>query len=209
MNEINVCELDKNLESKQMYQLVKRIMDFSLSLIFLPIIMTIIIVFAIAIKIDSKGPAFYSQMRLGKNGKVFKIYKLRSMKVDAEPNGQAIWAEKDDPRITRVGKFIRIVRIDELPQFFNVLKGDMSIIGPRPERKELSDMFAKTIPNFECRLCVKPGLTGLAQINGGYEHSPEEKLDYDLEYIYNFSFKQDFKIFFKTFGILLSGSGAR
>lgn len=191
------------------YNYVKRGFDIILTLLASPFLLVIIIVFAIIIKIDSKGPAFYSQYRLGKNGIEFKIYKLRSMKTDAEIDSGAVWAEKDDPRITKVGKFIRKVRIDELPQFFNVLIGDMSIIGPRPERKVFSDEFCKYIPNFEDRLQVKPGITGLAQINGGYEHSPEDKLKFDIEYINNYSFKQDLMIFLKTFSVLLTGDGAR
>ncbi|MEG0416636.1 MAG: sugar transferase [Erysipelothrix sp.] len=191
------------------YQLCKRFFDLFLTIVFFPIIFLIIIIFAIVIKIDSEGPAFYSQDRLGLNGKEFKVIKLRSMKVNAEASTGAVWAGKNDPRITKVGKFIRKTRVDELPQFFNVLLGQMSIVGPRPERKVFSDEFVKTIPNFEDRLSVKPGLTGLAQVSGGYEMSPSEKLTLDLEYINNFSFKQDLKIFFKTFGVLLTGDGAR
>lgn len=191
------------------YKYVKRFFDLFLTVVFSPIIILIIAVFAVVIKIDSKGPAFYNQARLGLNGKEFKVVKLRSMRLNAEADTGAVWAEKDDPRITKVGKFIRKTRIDELPQFLNVFLGQMSIVGPRPERKVFSDEFLKTIPNFEDRLVVKPGLTGLAQISGGYEMSPLEKLDLDLTYIDNFSFKQDFKIFFKTFGVLLTGNGAR
>lgn len=191
------------------YSFLKRVFDLFLTILFSPVIIIIIAIFAIIIKIDSEGPAFYSQDRLGLNGKEFKVVKLRSMKLNAEATTGAVWAEKDDPRITKVGKFIRKTRVDELPQFFNVFLGQMSIIGPRPERKVFSDEFVKTIPNFEDRLAVKPGLTGLAQISGGYEMSPSEKLELDLKYINNFSFKQDLKIFFKTFGVLLTGDGAR
>lgn len=192
-----------------MYKYIKRGLDICLTLLAAPFLLLIIAVFALIIKLDSQGPAFYSQYRLGKNGVEFKIYKLRSMKIDAELDSGAVWAEKDDPRITKVGKFIRKVRIDELPQFLNVLIGNMSIIGPRPERKVFSDQFLEFVPNFEERLKVKPGITGLAQINGGYENSPADKLIFDLEYIENFSFKQDLKIFFKTFSVLLTGDGAR
>lgn len=191
------------------YSFWKRVFDLFLTILFSPVIIIIIAIFAIVIKIESEGPAFYSQDRLGLNGKEFKVVKLRSMKLNAEAATGAVWAEKDDPRITKVGKFIRKTRVDELPQFFNVFLGQMSIIGPRPERKVFSDEFVKTIPNFEDRLVVKPGLTGLAQISGGYEMTPSEKLTLDLEYINNFSFKQDLKIFFKTFGVLLTGEGAR
>lgn len=198
-----------NITNKRGYDLLKRFLDLFLTIVFLPIISLIIFFFAILVKIDSEGPAFYSQDRLGLDGKEFRVVKLRSMRLNAEASTGAVWAEKDDPRITKVGKFIRKTRVDELPQFLNVLLGQMSIIGPRPERKIFSDEFVKTIPNFEERLAVKPGLTGLAQISGGYEMSPSEKLALDLEYINNFSFKQDFKIFFKTFGVLLTGDGAR
>ncbi len=191
------------------YEYVKPILGCILTLLFAIPILLIVFLFGIIVKIDSHGPMFYTQERVGKNGKVFKIYKLRSMVTNAEANGESKWAEKDDPRITKVGKFIRKVRIDELPQFLNILKGDMALIGPRPERPDLTEEFAKQIPDFKQRLLVKPGITGLAQVNGGYDHTPEEKLSYDKVYVQNLSFKQDLMIFFKTIRVVLTGYGAR
>ena len=130
------------------------------------------------------------------------------MRTDAEKFG-AQWAEKDDPRITKVGKFIRKTRIDEIPQLFNILRGDMGIIGPRPERPMFTVQFDEKIPGFINRLSVKPGLTGWAQVNGGYEATPAEKLEDDLYYIKNRSFLLDMKIIFKTVGVVLTGHGAR
>ena len=165
-------------------------------------------IFGIAVKLDSPGPVFYTQERVGKGGRRFKVIKLRSMIRDAEKNG-AQWAEKDDPRVTRVGRFIRKTRIDELPQFINVLRGDMSIIGPRPERPEFVIEFNEHIPGFIERLCVRPGLTGWAQVNGGYEITPEEKLALDLYYIENRNPKLDLLILVKTLQVVFTGHGAR
>lgn len=151
---------------------------------------------------------FYMQERVGKDGRLFRVVKLRSMVNDAEKNG-AQWAEKDDPRVTRVGRFIRKTRIDELPQLINVLLGDMSIIGPRPERPKFVMEFNEQIPGFIERLCVKPGLTGWAQVNGGYDVKPAEKLALDLYYIENRSVKLDILIMIKTICVMFSGSGAR
>lgn len=174
----------------------------------IPFAMVITLFFSLLIMMESEGGPFYSQKRLGKDGKCFKIYKLRSMYIDAEKDGPQ-WASANDNRITKVGKFIRKTRIDELPQIWNILKGDMTIIGPRPERPELISEFEKDIPNFRDRLAIKPGLTGWAQINGGYELTPAEKLNYDLYYITNRSFVLDFKIMVNTIKIILTGHGAR
>lgn len=168
----------------------------------------LIAIFGILIKIEDKGPITYKQERLGKCGRRFYIYKLRSMRTDAEKFG-AQWAEKDDPRITKVGKFIRKTRIDEIPQLFNILKGDMGLIGPRPERPNFTVQFNEEIPGFINRLAIKPGLTGWAQVNGGYEITPEEKLKEDIYYIKNRSILLDFKILFKTVKVVLTGDGAR
>ncbi|XKE93991.1 sugar transferase [Metaplanococcus flavidus] len=177
-------------------------------LVTIPLVIIIISVFAFLIVIESEGSPFYSQERLGKNGRCFKIYKLRSMYSDAEKNGPQ-WALANDDRITGVGRFIRKTRIDELPQLWNVLRGDMSLIGPRPERPELIKEFEKEVPNFSDRMAIKPGLTGWAQINGGYELTPAEKLDYDLYYINNKCMILDFKIMFLTAKIVFTGHGAR
>lgn len=191
------------------YLIVKRFFDVVVTILASPFIIVLVGIFVVVVKLDSRGPAFYTQMRIGKNQKEFKIYKLRSMRIDAEEKSGAVWAEKDDPRVTNVGRFIRKVRIDELPQFLNVILGDMSIIGPRPERADLTWQFEKETPGFIDRLCVRPGITGWAQVNGGYDISPAEKLSFDTVYINNMSFKQDLLIVGKTIGVIFSGDGAR
>ena len=190
------------------YDVFKRIMDIILAFIGLIIGIPLIIIFGVAIALETKGGIFYSQERVGKGGKVFKIYKLRSMLPNAEENG-AQWAINNDPRITKVGGFIRKKRIDEIPQLFNVLKGDMSIIGPRPERPIFTEKFNREIPGFINRLQVKSGITGWAQVNGGYEITPKEKWKLDMYYIENRSIKLDLLIIFKTIKIVLTGDGAR
>lgn len=195
------------VKKKVIYDFIKRLSDIFLSIIIFPVALILIIVFGLLIKIETPGPIFYSQIRVGKNGKFFKIYKLRSMYEDAEKNG-AQWAIKDDPRITKVGKFIRKTRIDELPQLINIIKGDLSFIGPRPERPELIIKFSEQVPNFIDRNLVKPGLTGLAQVNGGYEMSPQEKLKWDVQYIKQRSILLDINILLKTVWVVFSGDGA-
>jgi lipopolysaccharide/colanic/teichoic acid biosynthesis glycosyltransferase len=190
------------------YRIDKRLIDIAASFLGLIISVPIIIIFGILIKIESKGPIIFKQERVGYRGKVFTIYKLRSMNNNAEKNG-AVWAVKNDVRITKIGKFIRNTRIDELPQMYNILKGDMTIIGPRPERPEFTLDFEKDIPGFIHRVSVKPGLTGWAQINGGYDISPREKLMLDMYYINNRNFLMDAKILLKTFKIAFTGEGAR
>lgn len=190
------------------YRADKRVIDIVGSIFGLVIAIPIIIIFGILVKLESPGPAIFKQERVGFRGKVFTIYKLRSMNNNAEKNG-AVWASKNDSRITKVGKLIRNTRIDELPQLFNILKGDMTIIGPRPERPEFTIDFEKDIPGFIYRVAVKPGLTGWAQINGGYDISPEEKLKLDMYYINNRDFMLDAKILIKTIVIAFTGEGAR
>lgn len=185
-----------------------RFFETFLILVILPFAIVITMFFALLILLESKGGAFYSQTRLGKNGQVFKIYKLRSMYLGADKKGP-LFTLASDKRVTGVGKFIRKTRIDELPQLWNILKGEMSLIGPRPEVPELKEEFEKVMPNFNDRLAVKPGLTGLAQIKGGYELTPAETLDYDLYYIKNKCALLDFKIMLITAKILLTGHGAR
>jgi len=189
------------------YEFIKRIIDVILAFIGLIVASPIMAIISIAIKLESRGPVFYCQERVGKNGRVYTMYKLRSMYENAEENG-AQCAEKDDPRVTKVGRFMRKTRIDELPQLFNILKGDMSIVGPRPERPIFTYQFNKEIPGFINRLKVKPGLTGWAQVNGGYDLTPAEKLEYDLYYIENRSIWLDIKIILKTVKIVLTGDGA-
>ena len=198
-----------NIKDGFLYRLYSRVLDLATSIIGLIIGIPIIIIFGILIKLEDKGPVFYKQERLGKYGKVFNVYKLRSMTIDAESIGGAQWAKKDDPRITKTGNFIRKTRIDEIPQLFNIIKGDMSLIGPRPERPEFTYKFEKEIPGFINRLYAKPGLTGLAQVNGGYEITPKEKLKWDMYYIENRNIYMDFKIILKTIKVVFTGEGAR
>jgi exopolysaccharide biosynthesis polyprenyl glycosylphosphotransferase len=189
-------------------ELYKRVLDILLALAGLIIGIPIMLVFGIAIIADSPGPAIYTQERVGKFGKIFTIYKLRSMRLDAEKDG-AQWAQQNDPRVTRVGAFIRKARIDEIPQILNILKGDMSIIGPRPERPNFTLVFNEDIPGYIHRLQVKPGLTGLAQVTGGYEMTPKQKLEVDMYYIKNRNFLMDLRIIFNTVKIVFTGKGAR
>lgn len=188
---------------------IKRLADFTIASVFLILFSPFFLIVAIAIKLDSKGPVFFKQKRTGEQGKPFTIYKFRSMITDAEKLG-AKWASEDDPRITRVGKFIRKTRIDELPQLINILKGDMSFVGPRPERPEFDEILSNEIPYWMLRYIIKPGLTGWAQINYDYGASVEdakEKLKYDLYYIKNFSLYLDLKVIFKTLKVVFFGKG--
>ena len=203
------CKNNIILKDNIFYNIYKRTLDIGTSFIGLIIGIPFLIVFGALIKLEDKGPIFYKQERLGKNEKYFYVYKLRSMRVDAEKIGGAQWAQKNDPRITNVGAFIRKTRIDEIPQLLNILKGDMSIIGPRPERPELTYKFNREIPGFINRLIIKPGLTGWAQVNGGYDMTPEEKIIWDIEYINNRSFMLDMKIILKTIRVIFTGEGAR
>ena len=201
--------IDYSIEkSTTISKLFARVFDITLSIIACFIGIPLIFIFGILIKIEDGGPIFYKQERVGIHGKKFVLYKLRSMITDAEKYGIQ-WSVKDDNRILKVGKIIRKTRIDEIPQLFNVIKGDMSIIGPRPERPDFTYQFYKEIPGFVNRLTVKPGLTGFAQVNGGYECSPEEKLKLDLFYIKNKSIMINIKILLKTIKVLLTADGAR
>ncbi|KWU59156.1 sugar transferase [Priestia megaterium] len=190
------------------YSLCKRMVDIVISFVALVVLLPVILLFALIVMIETPGSPFFLQERLGKNGRPFTIMKLRSMYSDAEKNG-AQWAVKNDSRVTKVGKLIRQTRIDELPQLWNVLKGDMSIVGPRPERAVFIEEFQKTVPAFSQRLAVKPGLTGWAQINGGYELTPAEKLELDLYYIHHTNIRFDVKIMIKTLRVIVTGDGSR
>ncbi len=183
-------------------RVVKRGMDLALSMTALIILSPIFLVTAALIKLQDKGPIFYFQERCTKDGKVFRICKFRSMVVDAEKEGHSMPATDKDPRVTPVGRFIRATRIDELPQIFNILKGDMSIVGPRPERVEHVELYTKQIPEFEYRMKVKGGLTGYAQVYGKYNTSAYDKLKLDLMYIQNYSVWMDVGIIFKTVKVL-------
>ena len=190
------------------YRFAKRAFDIvscGCALILLAIPMGVI---ALKIKIESPGPVIYAQRRVGKNGKIFNVYKFRSMYTDAEARG-ARWAAGDDPRVTPFGKFMREKRIDEIPQFWNIVKGDMSLIGPRPERPAFCQEFEKRIHGWGYRTLVRPGLSGLAQVTGGYDLLPKEKVVLDLEYIEHRSIAMDLKIILKTLGVVSTGEGAR
>lgn len=189
---------------------LKRVMDIVFSLILLIVTSPIILLAAIAIKLESEGPVFYKQERMGMNGKIFKIIKFRTMINDAEKYTGPVWSTKDDPRITKVGKFLRKVRLDEIPQAINILKGDMSFVGPRPERPFFVEKLSNEIPLYKRRLKVRPGLTGWAQVKHKYDESIEDvkiKLRYDLFYIENMSLRLDFKIILRTIFVVLFGKG--
>ena len=194
--------------SKPVYEFIKRIADIILCIIASVIAIPIIIICCFFVVLESRGKPIYSQERLGKAEKPFILYKIRSMKTDAEKDGPK-WADKNDCRVTKVGKFIRKTRIDELPQLYNILKGDMNIVGPRPERAVFTYEFKKSIPGFINRMKVKPGLTGFAQVNGGYELTPNEKLQFDLRYIEERNLLIDIKIIFKTVLVVFTGHGYR
>lgn len=183
---------------------IKRFFDVLLCLIAMVVAGPLMLLIALAIKLDDHGPVFYKQERVTRNGRLFDILKFRSMIVDAEKNGEAIAAVDNDPRITRVGRVIRASRMDELPQILNILKGDMSIVGPRPERKEFNDAYTEKIPEFPYRLKVKGGLTGYAQIYGKYNTSAYDKLRLDLMYIEDYSLLLDIRLILMTIRILFS-----
>ena len=193
------------------YMLVKRLLDILCVLAVLPFALPLMLLTAIAIRLESAGNVLFVQNRVGQGGREFKIYKFRSMRTDSEQNGAQL-AQVGDSRITRVGSFIRKTRLDELPQFFNILKGDMSLIGPRPEQKVFVEQFEKSIPFYQYRHIVKPGLSGWAQVTQGYAGNTDEtqvKIEHDFYYIKHFSFSLDVLIIFKTVKIILTGFGAR
>jgi sugar transferase (PEP-CTERM system associated) len=192
-------------------RLAKRGFDLAMSALLFVLALPLMAFVAVAIKLDSKGPVFYRQERVGLNGKTYRLWKFRSMRTDAEKNG-AVWAKVNDDRVTRVGRFIRKTRIDEIPQVFNVLMGDMSFVGPRPERPVFVEQLKEEIPFFSLREAVKPGITGWAQIRYPYGASVEDarnKLEYDLYYVKNGSLFLDFGIIFHTVRHVLLGRGAR
>lgn len=196
------------LQPRRLYLISKRIFDLVFSFLGLLILALPMAVIALIIVLDSPGAPIFKQERLGLHGKPFMIYKFRSMRLNAEENGPQ-WADKDDPRCTHLGRVLRKSRLDELPQLWNILKGDMSFVGPRPERKCFYDEFETYIHGFHNRLVVKPGLTGWAQVNGGYDLKPEEKIMFDMEYIQKQSLGLDLKCIFQTVHLIFTHEGAR
>jgi sugar transferase (PEP-CTERM system associated) len=193
------------------FKRLKRVLDISGSLFGLIVFSLVSVIISFAIRLESKGPVLYRQKRVGEDGKIFHLLKFRSMRADAEANGP-VWAQKDDQRVTRVGRIIRKLRLDEVPQMFNVLRGEMSFVGPRPERPFFVEQLKSEIPFYSERHVVKPGITGWAQISYPYGASKEdalEKLKYDLYYIKHMSLLFDLLIVLQTVKIVLLGKGAR
>ncbi len=229
---------EPKIRVKPLNSFLKRMCDITSAFFGLAVLSPVLILISLLIKIDSRGPVFYIQKRVGLNrrrkprtknessfceniepidsksegfGRIFNLIKFRTMVHDAEKTCGPVWATKNDPRITAVGRFLRKTRLDEIPQLFNVLKGDMSLVGPRPERQFFVRDFIKKIPNYENRLLIKPGITGLAQINNGYDDSIESvvrKLRYDIDYIDNWSIWMDFRILLKTIAVVFGRKGA-
>jgi exopolysaccharide biosynthesis polyprenyl glycosylphosphotransferase len=202
------------LDSVNLYDLyspLKRLLDILISLMGMAIGLILFPILAVIIRMDSPGPVLYQQERSGKGGHPIGVWKYRTMVRNAEPNGEARWASPEDPRVTRVGKWMRRTRLDEIPQFWNVLRGDMSLIGPRPERPEWIAQLEKQIPFYRARLLVQPGLTGWSQVNYGYVRTVEDtalKLEYDLYYIRHRSPILDLKILLRTMGTLIRFQGS-
>jgi exopolysaccharide biosynthesis polyprenyl glycosylphosphotransferase len=189
---------------------LKRALDVLASLLILVVGSPFWLLVVALIKLNSPGPALYGQERLGRNGKPFRIFKFRSMHTDAEKKSGPVWATKQDPRVTAVGRIIRRLHIDEVPQFINVLRGDMSLVGPRPERSFFVEKLSAELPLYKRRLKVRPGITGWAQVKHKYDESIEDvkvKLKYDLFYIENMSWRMDLKILFNTFYVMMMGKG--
>ena len=190
-------------------RVLRRLMDLVLSLVGLGVLVVLIIPVGLAVVIDSGWPIFYSQERVGEGERVYRMHKIRTMRHGAEDETGAVLAEAGDERITKVGRFLRAVRLDELPQVWNVLLGEMSIVGPRPERPELHEQFKREIPGYSARTFVRPGLTGLAQVYGSYATEPAVKLQYDLVYIFRYSLGLDLFIILRTISVLLQPSKAK
>lgn len=207
-DEVIVLPRVREVAGGPLYRFVKRAFDIvacSGALVVLAIPMAVI---ALKIKSESPGPVIYAQRRVGKDGRVFELYKFRSMYADAEAKG-ARWAAEGDPRVTPFGRAMRKTRLDEIPQFWNVVKGDMSLIGPRPERPAFHEEFCGRIDGWEQRLLVKPGISGLAQVEGGYELLPKEKARLDIEYIESRSIGLDWSLIWRTLHTVKTGDGAR
>lgn len=191
-------------------QRIKRLMDITISLVSLIALLPLFIITALLIQVNSPGPVFFRQKRVGRNNRIFSLYKFRTMVKDAEKITGPVWADERDPRITLIGRLLRKTRIDEFPQLLNVLYGDMSLVGPRPERPYFVDRLKRKMPFYTRRLKVQPGITGWAQVKGGYDTSIEDvkkKLEYDLFYIENMSLRMDLKILLRTLYVMLRGKG--
>jgi exopolysaccharide biosynthesis polyprenyl glycosylphosphotransferase len=200
------------IHTNQLQEVVRRALDIALALLLFVLTLPILLLAALAIKLDSPGPVFYRQERVGLNDRVFTIYKLRSMRADAETGSPPVWAAERDPRVTRVGALIRHTRIDEIPQVANVLRGDMSLIGPRPERPHFVDQLREVLPFYADRHHVRPGITGWAQVNYSYGATIEdarEKLAYDLYYVNHRSLVFDLLVIISTVRVILFREGAR
>ena len=216
------------VEPRVRSEAVSRVMNLGLALIALVLLSPVMLLIALAVKLTSRGPILYYQTRVGIDrrrgrppgqhqrryhdlgGRVFTIYKFRTMYVNAEHLSGAVWAAKEDPRVTDVGRFLRQYRLDELPQLFNVLKGDMNIVGPRPERPSIFSQLRHKIPNYEYRQLAKPGITGLAQVSQHYDRCLDDvrsKLEFDLEYLRRHGLWEDFKIMFRTIPVILFKRG--
>lgn len=212
---VKITHLSENifgaLYTRSTYGMVKRCAEIVFVLLLLPIWLPLMLIFGLLVKLESQGPMFFTQERVGLGDQDFTVYKLRSMCKDSEKQG-AQFATQGDARVTRIGKFIRKTRIDEIPQFINILKGDMSLIGPRPEQRVFVEQFKQEIPFYSYRHVVRPGISGWAQVTQGYAANSDEtsiKLEYDLYYIKHFSFWLDVLIVFKTIKTMLTGFGAR
>lgn len=197
--------------AKKCFKEFKRVIDILFSIIFLIVLSPVWIIILIGTKLSSRGPVIFSQIRVGKGGELFTMYKFRSMRLDAEKQTGPVWAQKNDPRVTAFGSFLRKTHLDEIPQFINVIKGDMSIVGPRPERPHFVDKLQEEIPDYQKRLQIRPGITGLAQVSHKYDETIEDvriKLHYDLEYIehhHHKSWANEFKIMFNTIITIFTG----
>jgi len=192
--------------------ITKRCFDLAFSMLALAVASPIMALVALAVRLDSKGPVLYRQTRVGLGGRCFEVLKFRSMSVNAESGNGAQWAQQNDPRVTRVGRSLRKYRLDEFPQLINVIRGDMSFVGPRPERPAFVEMLRKEIPYYDERHSVRPGITGWAQVRYDYGATVEDalrKLEYELFYLQNMSVLFDLAIMFATVRVMLSGSGAR